>query len=69
MQVKNDIQATSKHNGDDADINEDTTNDYGTFDQANVQINQTEDQDCTLNASQQNIQFFKSTLPFQNLCL
>ena len=43
MQVKNDIQATSKHNGDDADINEDTTNDYGTFDQANVQINQTED--------------------------
>ena len=43
MQVQHDLQATSKHNGDDADINEDTNNDYGTFDQANVQINQTED--------------------------
>ena len=43
LQAKNDNQDATKHNGDDADINEDTNNDYGTFDQANVQINQTED--------------------------
>ena len=41
--IKQEGQEANVHTNDVNFTNEETSNDYGTFEQANVQINQTED--------------------------